>query len=41
MDEYYTWDIGLVWHKHWPEIMYVGYWPIFYGPLILSYILLK
>ena len=22
MDEYYTWDAGSVWHKHWPEFMY-------------------
>ena len=38
MDEYYTWDIASVWHKHWPEIMYVGQWPIFHGPVILPYI---
>ena len=35
MDEYYTWDIGSVLHKHWPEIMYVGQWPIFHVPVIL------
>ena len=22
MDEHYTWDIGSVWHKQWPETMY-------------------
>ena len=37
MDEYYTWDVGSVWHKHWPEFMYVGHWPIFHGPVILPY----
>ena len=39
MDEYYTWDVGLVWHKHWPEFMYIGQWPIFHGPVIWPYIL--
>ena len=38
MDEYYTWDTGSVWHKHWPETIYVGQWPIFHGPVILRYI---
>ena len=38
MDEYYTWDIGSVWHKHWPEIMYVGQWPFYHVPMILPYI---
>ena len=28
-----------MWHKHWPEFMYVGQWPIFHGPVILAYIL--
>ena len=37
MDEYYTsWDIGSVWHKH-TDIMYVGQWPIFHGPVVLPY----
>ena len=39
MDEYYAWYVGSVWHKHWPEFMYVGQWPIFHGPVILPYIL--
>ena len=39
MDEYYTWDVGSVWHKHWPEFMYVGQFRIFHGPVILSSIL--
>ena len=34
IDEYYTWDIGSVWNKHWPETMYVGQWPAFHGPVI-------
>ena len=38
MDEYDTLDIGSVWHKHWPETMYVGQWPLFHGPVILHYI---
>ena len=38
MDEYYTWDTGSVWYKHWPETMYVGKWPTFHGPVILRYI---
>ena len=37
MDEYYTLDIDLVWNKHWPEIMYVGQWPVFHSPVILPY----
>ena len=28
MDEYYTWDVCSVWHKHWPEFMN--------GPAILA-----
>ena len=39
MDQYYTWDVCSVWHKHWPEFMYIGRWPIFRGPVILPYIL--
>ena len=39
MDEYYNWDVDSVGHKHWPEFMYVGQWPIFHGPVILLYIL--
>ena len=37
MDEYYTWDVGSVWHKHWPEFMNIGQWPIVHGPVILPY----
>ena len=33
------WDIDSVWHKHWTETIYVGQWPVFYGPVILPYIL--
>ena len=39
MDEYFTWDVGSVWHKHWPEFIYIGQWPIFHGLVILLYIL--
>ena len=39
MDEYYTWDVGSVWHTHWPEFMYISQWPIFHGPVILPHIL--
>ena len=39
MDEYYIWDVGSVWHKHWPEFMYIGQWPIFHDPVTLPYIL--
>ena len=28
-----------MWHIHWTEIIYVGQWPIFHGPVILLYIL--
>ena len=37
MDEYYTCDVGSVWHKHWPEFIYKV--PIFHGPVIWHYIL--
>ena len=39
MDECYTWDVGSVWHKHWPAFMYIGQWPIFHSPVIFPYIL--
>ena len=39
MDEYYTRVVGSVWHKHWPEFMYIGQWPIFHDPVILPYVL--
>ena len=28
-----------MWNKHWTETIYIGQWPIFYGPVILPYIL--
>ena len=39
MDESYIWDNVSVCHKHWLETLYVEQWPIFHGPVILSYIL--
>ena len=39
MDEYYTWDVGSVWQKSWPEFMYICQCPIFHGLVILPYIL--
>ena len=30
---------GSVWHRDWPHQIYVGQWPIFYGPVILLHIL--
>ena len=36
MDKCHNWDIG---SKDLPHKMYVGQWPIFHGPVILSYIL--
>ena len=30
---------GPVWHRNWPHYIHVGQWPIFHGPVILSYIL--
>ena len=38
MDEGHTW-YGSVWHKDWPHKIYIGRWPIFHGPVILTYIL--
>ena len=35
----YSWYNGSVWHKDWPHQVYVGQWPVFYGPVILHYIL--
>ena len=31
-------NAGSVWHKDQLHRIYLGHWPIFYGPLILSYI---
>ena len=28
-------DNETVWHRDWPHQVYVGQWPIFYGPVIL------
>ena len=39
MTQYYIWEIGSVWHKHWPETIYVGQWPVFHGSNILPYVL--
>ena len=35
MDEHHSWYNGSVWHIVWPYPVYVGQWPIFYGPVIL------
>ena len=39
MAEYHSWYNGSVWHIHKPYQVYVGQWPIFYGPAILLHIL--
>ena len=39
MDEHHSWYNGSLWHIHWPYQVYVGHWPIFYGPAILLHIL--
>ena len=39
MDEHHNWYNESVWHIHWPYQVYVGQWPIFYGPAILLHIL--
>ena len=39
MDEHHSWYNGSVWDIHWPYQVYVGQWPIFYGPAILLHIL--
>ena len=39
MDEHHSWYDGSVWHKDWPHQVYVGQWPLFYGPQILLHIL--
>ena len=39
MDEYDARYVGSVWHKHLPEFMYIGQWPIFHGSVVLPYIL--
>ena len=35
----HNWNIGSMWCKDLPHKMYVGQWPTFHGPVILSYIL--
>ena len=35
----HNWNIGSMWWKDLPHKMYVGHWPTFHGPVILSYIL--
>ena len=37
--QHHSWSNGSVWHIHWPYQVYVGQWPIFYGPAILLHIL--
>ena len=39
MDEGHSWYNRSVWHKDWPHQVYVGQWPLFYGPVILHHIL--
>ena len=39
MDKCHNWNIGSMWCKDLPHKMYVGQWPTFHGPVILSYIL--
>ena len=39
MDTCHKWNIGFRWCKDLPHKMYVGQWPTFHGPVILSYIL--
>ena len=36
-----TWNNGSVWLKARPCKIYVGQWPIFHGPLILPYIIVR
>ena len=38
MDEHHSWYNGSVWYRDWPHQVYVGQWPIFYGPVILLFI---
>ena len=39
MDEHLSWYNGSVWHIVRPYQVYVGRWPVFYGPAILLHIL--
>ena len=39
MGKCHNWNIGSMWCKDLPDKMYVGQWPSFHCPVILSYIL--
>ena len=41
MEKRCTWDNGSLWLKDRFCKLYVGQWPIFYGPLILPYIIVR
>ena len=41
MEKQCTWDNGSLWLKDRPCKKYVGQWPIFHGPLILPYIIVR
>ena len=41
MEKRSTWDNGSLWLKDRPCKIYVGQWPIFHGPLILPYIIVR
>ena len=41
MEKRCTWDNGSLWLKDRPCKIYVGQWPIFHGPLILPYIIVR
>ena len=41
MEKRCTWDNGSLWLKDRPCKIYVGQWPIFHGPLILLYIIVR
>ena len=41
MEKRCTWDNGLLWLKDRPCKIYVGQWPIFHGPAILPYIIVR
>ena len=39
MDKCHNWNIGFMWYKDLPHKMYVGQWPTFHFPVILTSIL--
>ena len=41
MEKRCTWDNGSLWLKDRPCKIYVGQWPIFHGPLILPFIIVR